>query len=343
LPRLGLYFAEKQAFLGLKPLCLTIKFVSYYKKYRMTKDWQPVENFIIKEDSIRRQIHTAGATKVGNIGKEAIDALKNVFNERHQITENGMFYSLYSKDVQYRKETSSIIFNTLKSIFDKYFVNYKCSFNLFIIKSPNTNEEFFIHQDPSYVDELIYSPLHVWIPLDDITANNGALCFAPKSHNFFGPYRNISFDPPYENIRPFIRQYLEPVFMKAGEMLFFDPRLLNNSLPNSTSEARVVILCGLFPEQAEIISCYKDQSVDSSPVELYRQSEDFFTIYPDFFDTCKMRPTMGEHIGTLEYGFDLIDEKQFAELCEVFGVPKVNFLKEEDVPTCRMFSEPVNS
>lgn len=307
----------------------------------MKKAWKPLENKIIKDDAIRHQILTEGIIKTGNIGKDAIEKLKAAFDQFHSINENGMFYSLYSKDSEYRKQTNDIINTTLKGVFDQYFTNYKSSFNLFIIKSSHTNEEFFIHQDPSYVDEFKYSPLHVWIPLDKITADNGALCFVPKSHNFFSPYRNISFDPPFEHIRPFVRQYLKPYFAEAGEMLIFDPRLLHNSLPNNTDESRVVILCGLFPKEAEIVSCYKDVEVPDSPIELYKQSEDFFTTYPDFFETCRMRPVVGDLIRSEPYDQDFMNEEEFASLCETHGVEKVDFLKPEEMASCRMFGEPV--
>jgi hypothetical protein len=307
----------------------------------MSKKWAPAENQIIKDDQMRRQVLTEGAIKTSNIGQDAIAKLKAAFEHYHDFNEHGMFYSLYSKDSRYRTETNDIIAKTLRGVFDQYFTGYKSSFNLFIIKGPETNEEFFIHQDPSYIDELKYSPLHVWIPLDDITADNGALCFVPRSHQFFSPYRNISFDPPFEHIRPFVRQYMQPVYVQAGEMLVFDPRLLHNSLPNKTGEKRVVILCGLFPKEAEIVSCYKDVEVENSPIELFRQSEDFFTTYPDFFETCRMRPTVGERIGTKTYDQGFISELQFADLCARYGVKPVNFLKTEEVASCRMFGEPV--
>ena len=307
----------------------------------MSAKWQPAENQIIRDEAMRRQIWQEGVVKTGNIGGEAIKTLKSAFNQFHYINENGMFYSLYSKDRAYRKETNDVIADTLKGVFDQYFTDYKSSFNLFIIKSGNTNEEFFIHQDPSYIDEFKYSPLHVWIPLDRITPDNGALCFVPKSHHFFSPYRNISFDPPFEHIRPFVRQYLAPVYADAGEMLIFDPRLLHNSLPNNTNETRVVILCGLFPQEAEIMSCYKDVEIKDSKIELYKQSEDFFIIYPDFFETCRMRPTVGEMIGTDSYDQEFITEAQFADMCERNDVKAVNFLKTEEVASCRMFGEPV--
>lgn len=309
----------------------------------MNKEWQPVENNIIRDPAMRSQILAEGIIKTGNIGKEAIQKLKSTFEQYHDFNRDGMFYSLYSKNDQYRQDTNDIIIATLKPVFDAYFTGYKSSFNIFILKGPDTNEEFFIHQDPSYIDELRYSPLHVWIPLDNITEDNGALCFVPRSHNFFAPYRNISFDPPFEHIRPFVRQYLEPIYAEAGEMLVFDPRLLHNSLPNKTNELRAVILCGLFPQEADIISCYRDNDVKNSPIELFKHTEDFFTTYHDFFETCRMRPNVGELIGTQSYDYDYVTESQFAALCERYNVKPVNFLVPEEVPNCRMHGEPVTS
>ena len=74
---------------------------------------------------------------------------------------------------------------------------------------------------------------------------------------------------------------------------------------------------------------------------LDEMSNDFFITYPDFFETCRMRPVMGEPIGTISYNYCAINEEQFAELCSLHGIQPTNFLKPEEVQTCHMFGEPV--
>lgn len=307
----------------------------------MGSNWKPVENLIVKDEANRKQLLDEGVVKLPAIPNEIIKALNEAFLATHSKHEGGMFYSLYSKDYAYRKKTDELIFNTLKPVFDKYFTDYKSSFNLFIVKGAHTAEEFFIHQDPSYCDEYKYSPLHVWIPLEDINENNGALCFVPKTHKLFAPYRNISFAAPFEGIRPFVRKYLKPEFVKAGEILAFDPRVLHNSLPNNTDEVRVVILCGLFHKDAQIVASYKDEEVPNSPVELFEQEEDFFNVYPDFFETCRMRPTTGKFVGAVGYDYEPMTEEVFAALCEKEGIQPVNYLQVQDIPNCKMLGEPV--
>src|SRR5690606_21476682 len=116
-----------------------------------------------------------------------------------------------------------------------------------------------------------YSCLSVWIPLQDTNLANGCLSVVPHSHKMFAPYRGISFPQQFENISNTVRKYLQPIEMKAGEILLFDNRLVHTSGVNSSGADRVVVMSGIFPSEAKIISCYKDTAVEKSPIEIIEQ------------------------------------------------------------------------
>jgi hypothetical protein len=175
-------------------------------------------------------------------------------------------------------------------------VNYKTVINSFIVKVPGPNSDFTLHQDSTGLDEYKYSPLSAWIPLQDTDLNNGTLCVVPKSHAFFHPYRGISFSSPFKSYESLLRRYLVPVNLKAGDILLFDNRLVHYSHLNNANEERVVVMSGLFPKEAEIISVYKDESDDNAPLEIYRQSEDFLITNTAFYENCTARPYRGEII-----------------------------------------------
>lgn len=259
-------------------------------------NWEPRLHQIVKDDRLKQELHEAGYATYGNIGQEKITKLLHLYQELHRLNapQGGNFYSLYSDDLQYRKNVHDTIGHILYPVYDSLFENYKSVINSFIIKVPGPQSEFTLHQDSSGLDELTYSSLSLWIPLQDTDLNNGTLCVVPKSHRFFYPYRGISFASPFATYEDLMRTYLYPVQLKAGDLFMFDNRLVHYSHLNKSAANRVVVMSGLFPQQAGIESCYKDESVADSPIEIYSQTEDFLLTNTAFFNDCTARPVRGE-------------------------------------------------
>ena len=310
----------------------------------MGTNWTPVENKVVSNADLKRSLHEDGYAILPALPNSVLENLDALYAGHHQIGEKGMFYTLYSKDFDYRKKIHDGIIDALKPWFESHFTHYKSSFNLFIVKTSEVQEEFFIHTDPTCLDESRFSPLHVWIPLCDVDEKSGALCLVPKSHYLAYPFRNIAIDPPFENIRNAVRPYLKPIPMKRGEVLLFDPRLMHNSLPNVSGIDRVAVLCGVFPQEAAIRSVFRDPEVPGAPVEIYQQDEDFFLSYPDFFESCRMRPHMGTRLQEVQVSMPDFSREDFINACEKTGIPRAGFFSEsDDVAYCRMFGEPAGN
>lgn len=263
-------------------------------------DWFPRKHCIIKDNLLRETIHEEGYAVIGNIGQKQIDFLRKPYFELHDFTisgsSGGMFYSLYSKDVGYRQAVYDRIDEVMAPLYASYFQDFKSVIHSFIAKLPGDHSGFTLHQDSSGLDETKYSPLSLWIPLQDTDLSNGTLCVVPKTHGFFHPYRGISFKAPFSDYESVLRRYLVPIELKAGDILAFDNRLVHYSHLNSSSEPRIVVMSGLFPEAAEIEVCFRDEESADSPIEVYRQSEDFLITNLAFYDNCTARPYRGEKI-----------------------------------------------
>lgn len=310
----------------------------------MGNHFTPVENRVVSDSVLRESLLEDGYAVLPALPDWVLSELNTLYEDHHRIGEKGMFYTLYSKDFDYRKKIHEGIIASLKPWFESHFTRYKSSFNLFIVKTSEVQEEFFIHTDPTCLDESRFSPLHVWIPLCDVDEKSGALCLVPRSHYLAYPFRNIAIDPPFENIRNTLRPYLKPIPMKRGEVLLFDPRLMHNSLPNLSGKDRVAVLCGIFPQEAEIRSVFRDPEIPGAPVEIYRQDEDFFLSFPDFFETCRMRPNMGTRLEEVQASMPEFSREEFIRACEKNKIPKENFFSEsDDVAYCRMFGEPAST
>jgi Phytanoyl-CoA dioxygenase (PhyH) len=264
-------------------------------------DWVPRIHEIIKDAELAQQLHHTGYVVHGNIGAANIEKLLHLYNKLHHFKapDGGMFYSLYSDDIAYRQTVHQEIGQTLFEVYNKFFKNYKSVINSFIVKLPGPQSEFTLHQDSSGLDELKYSPLSLWIPLQDTNLDNGTLCVVPKSHGFFYPYRGISFSSPFKHFEDLLRNYLVPVNLKAGDILMFDNRLVHYSHINKSAGPRIVVMSGLFPQSADIEVCYRDETIGDSPIEVYRQTEDFLITNTAFYNNCTARPMRGEKIREL--------------------------------------------
>jgi len=294
-------------------------------------NWQPVTSSVIKDKQLSEDIHITGYSKKELLTSEQIDQLQLIFEREHklEIKEGGMFYSLYSKDYEYRKRVNDEIGQILSPVFEKLFVNYR-----------NVINEFYVHQDTTAMNEFAESPLSLWIPLHDITTENGAMCLIEKTHWFFSPYRGVSFNFPFAKINNTVKNYLQPITLKKGEILIFDPRLIHNSLANQTKDSRIAIVAGIFPKDAKFNTCFKDSNKSESPIEIYEHEHDYLLKYPNFFYNCHERPVSGNKINEVTFNEKEMTAEEFISLCELNSIPKQDFIVQYSNEKCQMIAEP---
>ncbi len=313
---------------------MSVKIVHSYR------NWKPVPHRVFKDATLAQTIHEKGYAVLPFLNPEQVSQLKELYKREHSIkAENGaMFYTLYSKDHAYRKRIHDTIAEIVKPLFEVHFKDYKNVVNIFINKISGTESGFYTHQDTTALDEFKYSPLSIWIPLQDIGPDNGALGLIEKTHWFFSPYRGISFPFPFSKINDTVKNYLKPVYLKAGEALIFDPRIVHNSFTNTSGSDRIVALCGIFPKDAELITCFKEKA-PGSKIELIKHEDSYLLKNESFFYDCHSRPATGTVIATVGEEFPDIDASSFEKLCELNGIEKqTNNLTS--ITHCEFIAEP---
>jgi hypothetical protein len=154
--------------------------------------------FISKQ--VAKEVADNGYALVGNIGNVLLRKVRNVYSDHHKFIEDktGVFHTLYSTDLNYRAELNKALHSLLKPTYDILFSNYKVTANLIITKFFDQNSAFGIHQDTTGLDETTYTPINVWIPLQDTAIDNGCLCIVPKSQKFAFPFRGTSFKGQFD-------------------------------------------------------------------------------------------------------------------------------------------------
>jgi hypothetical protein len=297
-------------------------------KYKHPLDWSPAPFTIFRNNKLQEEIQENGYAIVDLLTEENISELLTIYSGTHQINDKkgGMFYSVYSKDVTYRKRVHEEIKSVLSNCFESHFENYNNALNFFINKVSGTNSNFSIHQDSSAIDEFKHSALSVWIPLQDVDESNGALWLIEKTHQMFSPYRSVSFPPPFADIKETLADYFQPISLKKGQALFFDSRVIHTSGKNTSGKDRIAVVSGILPKSTTFQLSYQD-SLDA-PIELYEQEDDFLINYPNFFHDCVLRPTIGKKIGEIPFAFPTISKEKFEEDCVLFSIPKRNLYKE---------------
>ncbi len=310
------------------------------KRIDIYKSWSPIKHSVIKDETLANHIHEKGYAIVPFLNEIQLNAVKTFYEQEHSLSlkNGGMFYSLYSKDLAYRKRVHETLHTIFSPLLEHYFVNYKNIVNTFITKASGPDSEFYVHQDTTALDEYQHSPLSIWIPLQDITPENGALGVIEKTQWFFSPFRGISFKAPYQTINTELRSYLKPIYLKSGEAIFFDPRIVHHSMPNISGKDRLVALCGVFPKDAEFITCFKEPT--KNKIELIKNEDAFILENDNFFYDCHSRPKTGIVIKEVENDFPEMNTQTFEKLCQLNGIEKVNVIEQKDKIHCEFIAEP---
>lgn len=156
-----------------------------------------------------------------------------------------------------------------------HFTGHRIVFTTFVVKYPGDGSEMFLHEDRSWVDERRYRSSTVWIPLVDVGPDhpNGGLQVLPGSQRL-ATYWSGSLTP--DEIRPYehwLRPRLVSPSIPAGTGLVYDSRLLHASMANRSDRPRVALVCGLVPEEAQLIHVRATGTLRRA---LHAVDEDFF-------------------------------------------------------------------
>jgi len=98
-------------------------------------------------------------------------------------------------------------------------------------------------------------------------------------------------------------------------------------------------LCGVFPQEAEFITCYRDKE-PGSPIELIRHDDRFILENRNFYYDCFKRPETGHLIGTVDEQFPDMEAPAFEELCRINGIEKPREPIVKPMAPCNFIAEP---
>lgn len=189
----------------------------------------------------------------------------DAFNRREVASLRARFEAIYvgetsdachrsneSLDLGYRRALHQLICEALEPLLDDVLVEHRSFSSGTLVKWKGPNSAMPVHQDWTMVDEPRSRAVSAWVPLCDVTSENGALGVLPGSQRMLtgmrpNPGTAPSVIDPAGDVDP---ASLPTVTMAAGSCMIFDHALLHGSPPNTTDVPRVALVLAAAPERA---------------------------------------------------------------------------------------------
>lgn len=120
-------------------------------------------------------------------------------------------------------------------------------------KPAHNGKETPWHQDGEYYPIRPLETLTIWIPLDDVTPENGPMRFIPGSHRAHKLYSHSWIEGGDKTINlvcdadQFDETTSEDLILDAGQMSFHDVYMIHGSRANRTDQRRAAFIVRLMP------------------------------------------------------------------------------------------------
>lgn len=280
---------------------------------------------VFRDEDVQNQFEKNGYVILDFYTPEEVQYLLSLYKNLHPQDEKGFYPSTFSKDKKYRITADEEIRRVGSRSINQYLEDVKIVCGSFIIKSPGEDSIMDVHQDMTLVDESEFTGINIWCPLVDLTDDNGLLFALPESHRFAPTYRGASLPTLYKNVYDEIRQFSTPMYLKAGQAIFFDQSILHWSKPNLSNTVRPVTNTYFTHKDARFQICYLDKSINK--VEVFEQDDSFMTNFEQFGENIYDKPKIGTSKGYFEYDFPELTRE---ELMERFGIKEEPMILNSD-------------
>ncbi len=273
---------------------------------------------VFRDEKLQQQFERDGYVIVDFYSPDQIEELDSLYHTLHPVDEKGFFPSTFSQDTKYRETVNTEIQRIGGKWIHDNLQDVKVMFGAFIVKYPGKDSAMSVHQDMTLVDETKYTGINIWCPLVDLTDENGVLQVLPGSHRIVPTYRGSTIPGLYDDVQQEILDYLQPVYLKAGQAVIFDQSIIHYSDANISDKIRITTNIYFTHKDADFRICYWNKDFGNK-VEVFEEDDTFMTNFKQFGENIFARPTVGKSLGMVEYNFPKLTP---LKLEEVYGKPK---------------------
>lgn len=227
--------------------------------------------------------------------------LDQLFDELHpELGTSGFFSGSYSNDIAYKKRASDAIVQVFSRRYAEVFRDYTPFGGAFLYKVPGENSALATHQDWTIVDETQHVALNCWVPLCDVTMENGPLMIFPGSHyDRLHTVRAPTLPFFFSGNDDLVVENLIPLEVKAGTAVILNQSVIHYSPDNRSAKVRKAITAGVKSSGAQMYFHYKEP--DNNELEVREMDDDFLIRFENFAEAIMQRPKQGKPIGHIPY------------------------------------------
>jgi hypothetical protein len=225
---------------------------------------------------------------------KAIDTLLTLYT-KFQDEYSGPFHSShFSTNTAYKRQVHDLISGTISPLAAPYLNDFIPLWGNFMVKNPDPDFSMDLHADWTYVNELQYRSLAIWVPLVDVDVENGCFGVIEGSQKVVNTIRGpLIRQSTREYESEWEKNYGKFFLMKAGDAILYDHALLHYSPANKTNKVRPALNLSMVPASAECR--HYCQPEGTNEIDLYKvTSPDFYINYVHF-----QRPETGEIIAKI--------------------------------------------
>jgi ectoine hydroxylase-related dioxygenase (phytanoyl-CoA dioxygenase family) len=231
---------------------------------------------IFKDSNLQKEFELHGYVRLSLLSTSEVGILKENYEKQDWKDSEGFYSTSFSEDDDLKDMLDLLIQNTLDKSLKEILHPHQSLGSCYLSKAPGKKSEMPIHQDWTVVDETKYDSVTIWIPLQDVDAENGALQVVPGSHRFSNILRSPFFKNSLNEIEETLRSDLKNMPLKAGEAIIFSQALMHASPPNFSPTKRLAITYGFIPKEAQLIFyCKSEEGLR----EKFEVSPNFFKEY----------------------------------------------------------------
>ena len=273
---------------------------------------------VFKSPQLEQQFNKDGFVNVELLSEEEIKELRQIFEELDAEGRKGSVnvdssykLSYFNNDPVYKKK----VFNTVSAYFqsklDKILDNYKPLMINIFNKEPGKGE-VPVHQNWTFIDEDKYSSVSVWIPLVDVSRENGTMEVVRGSHKVVSKFRGPTIPWAFDALIPVIKEkYMEPINLKAGQASILDDGIIHYTSENNSGEPRWAIQLIMKPEEATPIHYYRPSETEDK-LEIIEVNNDFYTTF-----NMNTKPVGVRSLGFINFKYPTYSEREMVEKISV--------------------------
>lgn len=276
---------------------------AFIKKYELTKQALQRGAFcekvvpVLKDEHLQNQLNHDGIILLDFLSPEDVERLNLLFHELHitksDIPNDKLYTCQHNPDSEYRDKMNQEIGELINPMIEKVFKDVKTTAFTFQIKGIGPNTELGVHQDWSFArEEDGFRTYTLWISLINSDATNGTLSVLKGSHVPADGIRGAGIEPHFEGLQSEILPLLEPLKIKAGQLVLFDSSLIHYSAANNSGSIRVSAMTNIIPSKADTYLYFG--SSDDGLIAEYLVPDDFFLHYTDFKSEYEKPPRFAQ-------------------------------------------------